>query len=84
MENSTELPLPPYPELDVSTYEGLNEDYPPPPSLVNVPEACHIITSYRATVKLRVDQHLFTKERGHQDKVVWRCGQNLWCQGSHR
>jgi len=24
-------------------------------------------------VKLRVGQHLFTKERDHQDKVMWRC-----------
>jgi len=29
-------------------------------------------------VKLRVGQHLFTKERDHQDKVMWRC-ENRTC-----
>lgn len=40
---STELPLPLSLELYVSWYEGMIDDYPPPPSLVNVIEARRII-----------------------------------------
>lgn len=49
------------------------DGHPALPSLVNVTDACRIVPSYRATVKLRVGQHLFTKERDYHDKVMWRC-----------
>lgn len=56
-----ELPLPPYPEPGVSSYEELSYDYPPPPSLYEKPSEeyssptspnihCRIISVYRGNV----------------------------------
>ncbi|KAK4294496.1 hypothetical protein Pmani_032879 [Petrolisthes manimaculis] len=45
-----ELPLPPYPEPGVSSYEELSYDYPPPPSRIksqvkNIPHLRHPTTT---------------------------------------
>ena len=60
-----DLTLPPYPELDVSSYEHLEDyNFPAPPSPdYQQPEEYEIIPAYRGHLKLLVGPFLFTKDK---------------------
>ncbi|CAL4086436.1 unnamed protein product [Meganyctiphanes norvegica] len=60
------------PQLQVSTFDD-GSDKSTLTSPIRAPESCHIISSYKATLKLKVGQHLFLKEREVRGKFYWRC-----------